>query len=656
MKKNVPVIKWLCNSLLAALCILSTHQAYSQSWQWGRRGGSAYTGTNTYPYEAIKDMATDSHGNVYFLAVAESSGSPDLNGAALSGFGGRDILLASFNCSGSLRWRKMIGSYTDDVPVALRTDASGHVYVTGIIHAQNPYPAHFGTDTTLPVSNEKALFIAQYDTSGNLGWLREPQPDTTGINSTYLYKSYDLALDQSGNIYMLAYLYPGLLSGGNNIVVNSAGAYILKYNAQGNLLQLLQPPMNWVLTTNGNSTNITINLICTPGGNFIVSGNVNFGYPPVYSFTLGGQVQTQSGFIAGFNTQGQLLWHHHSDSAGFGCRPVTDGQNGVYFAGGGINGAIFNGYTISNSVSSLTYIVPMVMKTDTSGNLIWAKNGSSNANAGADALTLRGGEVAVAGEFPGKLVWDTKKVENVPNQGYDIFLAHLDKQTGAMQGFDSLKSNFGVNDYPTAITSDNAGNLYLGGRFAGDLYVGSQTLINSGGDFDFFVAKYGYPCNCTAPVSAYTSSLSNHTVNLTYNGTTPVDSVRWSFGDGNAATGLTVNHTYTSAGSYSVCATAYSQCGTDDSCRMIQVAAAVAGVSLPDDVRVYPNPVKDRLTIEADKKYEITLFDALGREMLREKINTHSTTIGLQQFPAGIYLLQFTGDTGRKGMTRIVKE
>ncbi|MES2702824.1 MAG: PKD domain-containing protein [Bacteroidota bacterium] len=81
--------------------------------------------------------------------------------------------------------------------------------------------------------------------------------------------------------------------------------------------------------------------------------------------------------------------------------------------------------------------------------------------------------------------------------------------------------------------------------------------------------KYGANCDCiSAPIADFTFT-GTHSVTFTYTGTagsTALDSVRWYFGDGTTSTVLNPIHTYSAAGTFSVCVRVYSSCGGDVEC------------------------------------------------------------------------------------------
>jgi hypothetical protein len=75
--------------------------------------------------------------------------------------------------------------------------------------------------------------------------------------------------------------------------------------------------------------------------------------------------------------------------------------------------------------------------------------------------------------------------------------------------------------------------------------------------------------------------------------------------------------------------------------------------------KLYPNPASTQLTVELEQlpeQGELLLRDALGREMLRERIAGHYPTLSVQQLPAGLYLLEVWSKGQRVGSERVVVE
>lgn len=76
---------------------------------------------------------------------------------------------------------------------------------------------------------------------------------------------------------------------------------------------------------------------------------------------------------------------------------------------------------------------------------------------------------------------------------------------------------------------------------------------------------------CPLPTPNYTQSSNNQTVTFTDQTTGLPSSWLWDFGDGNISTQQNPVHTYASTGTYTVCLTSTNACGSDSTCRSIQV-------------------------------------------------------------------------------------
>ena len=80
---------------------------------------------------------------------------------------------------------------------------------------------------------------------------------------------------------------------------------------------------------------------------------------------------------------------------------------------------------------------------------------------------------------------------------------------------------------------------------------------------------------CPPPVTSFTQSANNQTITFGDQTTGGATSWLWDFGDGNTSTQQNPTHTYASTGNYTVCLTTTSACGSDSSCRSIQVSCNV---------------------------------------------------------------------------------
>ena len=79
--------------------------------------------------DSAYDVAVDGNGNVTVTGM--SSGPIDFGGGTLTGGGGDDIFVVSFDSAGAHRWSKLLGGPGGDAGYAIAADASGNVFVAG---------------------------------------------------------------------------------------------------------------------------------------------------------------------------------------------------------------------------------------------------------------------------------------------------------------------------------------------------------------------------------------------------------------------------------------------------------------------------------------------------------------------------------------------
>ena len=141
-----------------------------------------------------------------------------------------------------------------------------------------------------------------------------------------------------------------------------------------------------------------------------------------------------------------------------------------------------------------------------------------------------------------------------------------------------------------------------------------------------------------------------------------VNKAKWNWGDGTASTGLYPTHTYTTAGWYNVCLTAYSSCGDsvtvcqNDSVyrqssntsmvtvNVINVNGSSTGIvqtkSINNNISVYPNPTSDQFYIgtNSTEKVTVDLYDINGRHLFSRNVSDKSN-INIATLDNGAYTL-----------------
>lgn len=82
---------------------------------------------------------------------------------------------------------------------------------------------------------------------------------------------------------------------------------------------------------------------------------------------------------------------------------------------------------------------------------------------------------------------------------------------------------------------------------------------------------------------------------------------------------------------------------------IIGMQESVKPVANVNDVKLYPNPASDVLTVNMDKvQYSgMTITNSVGQEVLQQTISNAKTNIDISKLPAGVYYVMLTGTNGK---------
>lgn len=132
----------------------------------------------------------------------------------------------------------------------------------------------------------------------------------------------------------------------------------------------------------------------------------------------------------------------------------------------------------------------------------------------------------------------------------------------------------------------------------------------------------------------------------------------WSFGDGTPNV-LQSNPAHTfPTGSFNVCLTVYGSCDTITYCRTI--TTGTVGIEGPDvwkDVAVFPNPVKNKVTIQGlSGKTSYRISNQSGLVLLKGILTEKNTIIPMMGLSGGLYFLRLEAGTGAIKVLKLVKE
>lgn len=341
--------------------------------QWTRLIG--YAGKS---YVAAS-IDVDSDGNSYIIAQINGP----LGGQSLTGT--QDVALIKYNTSGQLQWVREFGIAAQNSYVnAVRTDASGNIYLSGCV---------YGTLNGQALTGNQDIFLVKYNPSGSVVW-------------TTLYGQVGTSLcgngidyDNSGNIYMTIATSAAI---GGQALTGTVDSAVIKFNSSG--------VAQWtrLLGVAGQSTN-GIKLKVDRNSGYIYATGTTTG-------ALDGQAIAHSPdvFIVKYDSTGAKQWTRLIGGNGVGSvNALTVGSDGGVTALGNVSiggiVATMNGVTIpqnsttgflvqydSTGVKQWTQLLGYVNKytglfggtTDSSGNIFV----TGLATTGIGSQTLMGNQ------------------------------------------------------------------------------------------------------------------------------------------------------------------------------------------------------------------------------------------------------------------------
>ncbi len=574
-------------------------------WAFAAQGNSSPIG-----------ITTDSHGNAYVFGVFSDSvrfGSVMLRNTR------NEFFIVKLSPSGSVLWAKKDGGGCTDgfwplyyyaASGAIKTDAADNVYVATYYKDTVIHIGSYTIANADPTGLTSDMFIAKYDSNGNVQWAR----GAGGVKTDYLRA---MTVTPSGKSCIAGTFYsPSMTFGSTTITDTSAlgqQIFIAMYDASGNPIwaesagkNVLSSPRSWASC-----------LAADKSENIYLTGS--FSDTLYFSSTM--IVNPRQGelslYLVKFDPSQHVSWYKTA------CSPTTMPVN---------YGTIYS----------------LGLATDPCGN-VWIE-GSMGNTAGMPYVNVAGNII------------DTARLTHHYYSYYQDpgFVAGFNSAGGYIGG-KALQSGFDDNNF---IVCGRSGELYLCSDYGqGYLIAGRDTLLDTSGNERFLMAKYKYDtAGCSGCGYAITPNFTHSgifTVNFTYTGTTLYDSLKWDFGDGGASTVTNPAHTYTASGVYHVCVTVYTICIPEHQvtiCKDIIVTTGTANITLAEDVQLFPNPAGDELTIKMDKgSYNnFVITNSIGQQLIQKQLTGVETNFDISRLSPGLYYITLCG-TNNKAVRQFVK-
>lgn len=495
MKKNyINILSFFGLSVILIVFILVVHSSQAQTY-WVRSAGSQMIDEGT-------DVSSDAAGNIY--TTGYFSGSVDFGGIVASSAGITDVFIMKHNSSGVLQWVVTGGGSGSDRGAAIHADNVGNCYVTGYF---------FGTATfsgvTIVSQGSQDIFIAKYNTSGILQWVKQGGGVSADIGSAII-------TDHADNVFVTGQFSGTALFDGQSLTsmtnpstgLPSFDIFTAKYDSGGNLV--------WVKQGAAPYTDRGMDLGTDTAGNVYVTGQFSdtITFDQTHNNNMFNAV-----FLIKYDTDGNEIWFRRAGSTDqcISYAVAVDDSSHIYLTGDFLGSIIFFGntqYTLSNIYSNNIFLA----KYSGAGDLLWAvADGSESAVSARNIALDMASNAYIIGNFRCRFseYSDVFGLGTFNSIGYnDIYVTKYDPSGSRiwMRNFGSQKDDCGAGI--SAFSQDNPvvtgsfmqnlafpshGNLSgsnfnhntvnSGKTICGDSYYGSYSGRESVGNQDIFVAR-----------------------------------------------------------------------------------------------------------------------------------------------------------------------
>ncbi len=357
------------------------------------------------------------------------------------------------------------GSQIETDIAGVAVDSSDNIYITGTSKGINV----FGSSVTS--GNTDNIFVVKLNSSGVVQWVY-----TAGRQGRD--RGRKIALDSSGNVYVVGYYQQTVDFGGGDVTSNqSFDAFLLKLNSSGTF--------QWVKSYGGSFGNdLGRDVAIDSSDNIYMLGafrtTVDFG---------GGDVTSNGNadvFLVKFNSSGVFQWVYTAGGTGDdGVRALAlDSGDNPYITGNFASTVNFGGGNTTAANSNDLFI----LKLNSSGAYQNIYTSNIDTTTKAKGLFIdSSGNIYATGTFQNTVNFGGG---NITTSGKDIYLLKLNSSFA----FQWVK-RFAVDNgeagpaIGTAVTVDEDGNVYSVGEIGGtfDLGGGTQAL---GSNEEAYIVKH----------------------------------------------------------------------------------------------------------------------------------------------------------------------
>lgn len=391
-----------------------------------------------------------------------------------------------FSNAQTFEWVNTVGGFDYDGSTSLISDSLGNAYVVGTFRKTIDIDPGIGTLNFIS-SNDTSLFIQKLNSDGKLIWAHQ-------IDYAW---AHQIEFDKQGNILILGSFRGNVdidpsIGVFNLIGQNNTNLFLLKLDSSGNFIWATVAMKNcldcYAADLNIDKDN---NILLT--GSFRGSVDID---PGSSTFTLSSfNTNYPDAFVAKYNNIGNLVWGKvfRGREGEYGQAIVSDILGNVYVAGSFyISTDLDPGPGNFIMTSMVGYADAFIVKLNSNGNFIWAKEYNNSSNGFIFIYDMRldkNQNLITVGVFDNKVDFDLGPNTNIINSTStaDFYVMQLDINAN----FKWVKT-FNSTSYDRAdiIYIDKNNDYFISGLFRGNIdVISNKPLLQSRGNFDVFIVK-----------------------------------------------------------------------------------------------------------------------------------------------------------------------
>jgi predicted SpoU family rRNA methylase len=472
---------------------------------------ATYYGGNDYDNcdgsREVGAITTDNAGNVLITGFTKSTNFPVYNPGGQAYFQGTiagqiDIFIAKFNNNGVRLWTTYYGGNADDLGLAIETNSTNQILVTGVTFSSNfPLYNPGGNAYYQGYTAGGDAYLLKFDSTGRRLW-------ATCYGGGLSDVGYALTTDSSGAIIFAGTTFSSNLPvynpGGNSYFqptnAGSFDGFIVKFTNDGRRL--------WATYYGGSDDDQIYGIKTDEAGNIFLTGMTRSTNFPVYN--PGGNAYYQANisgyrtaFILKFTGLGERLWatYYGGNTNDYGRALAIDMTGNLYVIGNTSS----NNFPTYNPGGNAYYQGTLgggddvfILKFNNNGMRLWATYYGGTASDIARSIAVSNDKLYITGNtlssnFPVYSPGGGSYYQGTLGGVHDAFVVGFNTE-----GAREWATYYGGSstDYGTGVATDNWGNIFITGFTLSSNFPtynpGGNAYYqgNNGSSYDAMIVKF----------------------------------------------------------------------------------------------------------------------------------------------------------------------